>query len=160
MINFAQARKIAAQETAYRGLSGMKTNTPGAYFFFQMTEGGRLVIDDRCLDQACRQALEKHFEPDLAVEINHIRDLTQPRFVTPKNRQNGYTLNSGEKASPVKIWVLSYDDWCIPLIYGGIRAGNFTNNEALTRYDKLFAASHHDKIAARASVARFPFLLY
>lgn len=152
MINYRQARLIAAQETAHKELSGMKTNRKGAYYFFHMEMGGRLVIDDRCLTEKCRSVFKEHLEPRIACEVKEKDSTEVIQFCTPKKRKHGVMIRTKQRVENVTIWVLEHDEWCLALIYAGIRPGTFSNREAITRFDDLYAKSAHDSITARAAL--------
>ena len=54
LLDYAGARRIAGQAMGYTGLSGMKTNRKGAYFFHSREFGSCLVLDGALVPDRAR----------------------------------------------------------------------------------------------------------
>jgi len=154
-LNHAQARKITGQTIGYKGLIGVRTEVAGAYYFFSDIVGGRLVIDDRSLDDAARDVFRTHLNPFMGAYIV-ARDTGEPtgHIASPKDRCRGITLAQREEIRHLRIWMLLHDEWCLALLHAGIRPGSLSDQAALKCYDGLYATSAHDRLMARRLLTR------
>lgn len=148
------ARKIAGQRATYSGLSGMKMNRAGAYFFYSTRFGAMAILDDLVLSDEDRKALEPYALPRFGVHTRDAallldEDFKIAAFETPQDlaaRQSGglryYTR--------IRIWRFEHDAWALLHLLTGITTPTRGDREALTIFDREFAGSSHERMRIRA----------
>ncbi len=151
MIDFSIARKIAGQELGYRNLSGMRTNTPGSYFFHGRGGHSLLVMDDRGLRPRDRKDLSVFLAPG---SDGTITGLYRKILEIPLKGKGTSDTNDRTDKDIVPIWYFLDDSWCLAHIYTGCRIGTLSDREALQIYEQSRATSNHDRAAAMRALAR------
>jgi hypothetical protein len=152
-IRHRDARKIAGQRATYSGLSGMKMNRNGAYFFHSTRFGSLAVLDDLILSDEEQRLIAPYAKPSFGVHKREAALLLDEDFeiaelVTPQElaqRTGGLRY-----FTRFQIWRFEHDAWALLHLLTGITTPTRTDREALKIFDRDFAPSAHDRMRVRA----------
>lgn len=126
MLNHSTARQIAEKMWGKGGTTSYRTNRRGAFYFSCAGHGG-FIIDGRAFSPQEIAQLTQFVDGYDATEFRYHG---KPVFMHPW-RTRGVKYNGGFGFTNFKIFLFEEDcDWCLPVIFAGIRIEGMTQAAA------------------------------
>jgi len=156
-ISQRDTRKLARNYFSHTIHEPVKLSRPGAYHFQASGFGRLIIIDDRSLTEAERAV----FDPFRATSHLVLRQTpaelhedTVKHGEFTRQQDADFRSFSDPEFDQKPLWFFLRQAWCLPHIFAGLTCYEDDSPIALKHFDNIFAASHHDRMRARNSLAR------